>query len=320
MGGAAGKADDARRVLQKMSDVNGVKMPQEHLTLSPGGVHIQESGNLTDVHTAEQPSTVELATSFKHIGIQAHASVENMPENEAENSKLMVVEENGISELTTRPAETSPSGFLQLFTDPSVRCPMLLGTALWFFAQIGSGWYLWVVEIATREGLQEFAVNLMLVARVCVTLSFCLTSCLINHFKDTTLLMAYLIAVGVASVLFSVIVAHHPGELLFGGGFLLYAVFFAGTWPVMYVVTPVQLGLNINEIPCQVTPRYFPTTVRVTAFSIASAGSKLGSIVHPQIAGHLLDTSLLAAGLIYSSGWWAGCAAVFAVTFWPRYV
>merc|ERR1711871_521159 len=93
--------------------------------------------------------------------------------------------------------------FAMLFA-PGVREALFLNLLLWFMAQIGSGWYLWVVDVAEREGMKEFAVDLMIVARVCVTVSFCLTSYLINKFTDTKLLSFYFIAVGVASLIFSI--------------------------------------------------------------------------------------------------------------------
>ena len=69
-------------------------------------------------------------------------------------------------------------------------------------------------------------------------------------------------------------------------------------WPLIYVLTPKCL----------------PTGVRATGVAIASTASKVGSVVQPQIAGHLLDKSIFAAGAVYTAGWAlsSGAAAYIA--------
>ena len=73
----------------------------------------------------------------------------------------------------------------------------------------------------------------------------------------------------------------------FCGSYSLYAFCMGAAWPLIYVLTPKCL----------------PAGVRATGVAVASTASKLGSVVQPQIAGHLLDKSMFAAGGVYTAGW-----------------
>merc|ERR1712070_1137700 len=95
-------------------------------------------------------------------------------------------------------------------------------------------------------------------------------------------------------MLFAVVVCYWPTAMGFVGAFLLYAFIFGAAWPLLYAVSPTT----------------FPTVVRTTGVSFASACAKLGSVVQPQISGHLLEHHMFAVGLINAGAWLLTLGAV----------
>lgn len=178
---------------------------------------------------------------------------------------------------------------------PGVRGLTVAVALLWFSAMVGSGWYTWVVEIATRTGLKRVAMPLQIGARVVVTVSFLLVTYLVNKVPVKCLALGAMLGMFSASMLFSMVVSHSPLAWSFVDSYLFYAFMFGAAWPLIYVITP----------------KCFPVAVRSTGVAMASVCSKIGSVVQPQIAGQLLDKSYLLTGVAYSSGW-AVCSAAVA--------
>merc|ERR1712070_284284 len=83
-----------------------------------------------------------------------------------------------------------------------------------------------------------------------------------------------------------------------------FALFFGGTWPILYVVTP----------------QAFPTISRGAGFGLASAFSKLGAISLPIFVGLLLDRSRLALGMLFTLAWGIALTAICFQSTQPRYL
>merc|ERR1711988_191797 len=274
---AMGRSDEAWAIIHKMS---GELASQVELKPEPGKLELPAKTNCDDTDKTAVETEEETITL---VGVEIEKGVEVELACQSQDDK---------------PADQSP------WRTPGVLSAVICATGLWFGAQIGSGWYMWVVEIASRLGYENVSYGLMIAARLLVTASFMVASWLVRKISDSKLLIFYILGTGAASFVFSVVVAGSPEPAIFCITFLAYAFFFAGTWPIMYVVTP----------------KHFPTAIRTTAFSVASSFSKLGMVVHPQIAGHVLDKSLLAAGLAYSCGWALSCASIVWLTRTPRYI
>lgn len=191
--------------------------------------------------------------------------------------------------------EDAPPSPLQLLTSADVFGPLCAMAVIWFGGMIGSGWYMWVVDVAGRVHLKEVSYWLMIATRVAVVVSFTLVSLIVGRVSTRALTAASFVGVSVASMLFTVTLCNiQPVAWQFCTTFLCYAFMFGAAWPMIYVITPT----------------FFPTAVRVTAVAIASASSKVGSAVQPQIAGHLMDSSLFTTGVLFSSGWIVCCIAL----------
>lgn len=246
----------------------------------------------------------EPADSTAKEEVDPVAKTEDCPEEETITLVGVEIQKGVEVELACIAPDEPPPVAESPWRTPGVLSALVCASGLWFGAQIGSGWYMWVVEIASRLGYEHVSYGLMIAARLLVTASFLVASWMVRKVSDSKLLIGYILGTGAASFVFSVVVAGSPEPAVFCISFLAYAFFFAGTWPIMYVVTP----------------KHFPTAIRTTAFSVASSSSKLGMVVHPQIAGHILDKSLLAAGLAYSCGWVLSCGSIAWMTRTPRYI
>merc|ERR1711907_332339 len=184
-------------------------------------------------------------------------------------------------------------GVSMLF-DLDLRGPTIAAGLLWFSAQIGSGWYLWIVDVADRVGLKGISTTLMVATRVAVTIAFVTISVTVNKSSPISTTLTSLVLITATTILFSLAAAYYPTVWAFGGSYLLYGFAFGVAWPLVYVVTP----------------RFFPTCVRSSAIAVASSCGKVGSIVQPQLAGHLLDYSIMLTGLVFSPGWGASVVCV----------
>lgn len=190
--------------------------------------------------------------------------------------------------------EDAPSSF-QLLISVEVFGPLCAMVVIWFAGMIGSGWYMWVVDVADRVHLKELSYWLMIATRIVVVVSFTLVSLIVGRVSTQALTLASFVGVSIASMLFTVTLCNiQPVAWQFCTTFLCYAFTFGAAWPLIYVISPT----------------FFPTAVRVTAVAISSASSKVGSVVQPQIAGHLMDSSLFSTGVLFSSGWIVCCIAL----------
>ena len=251
---SVGRHNEARRVLNKIATFNG-----------------KEEGFLESMHT---PLKVEAV---------------DVPVDKA------VVHEFSADEVLVQTAHDSNTNHDEaqclagILLQPNVRRSVVALGVAWFAAQLGSGWYVWVVDIAQRVGLSSVGAPLMIAARVVVSVSFLLVSEFVARMpaSDHCILGISIVGVAIGSGMFTISVCVYPLPWAFCGSFLVYAFMFGSAWPLLYAVTA----------------KSFPTNVRTTGISFASACSKLGSVIQPQIAGHLLDNHMLWVGIIASCSW-----------------
>ena len=213
-----------------------------------------------------------------------------------------------------------------IMLDPELRLALVAVLIAWFAAQIGSGWYvtqpcihpapmcsepgcvfccryIWVVDIADRLDLKHISYVLMIVARLVVIVSFSLVTLVVDKVKPCQMLIGFLFGTAISALVFGYIIASGPDSWSFSAAFLAYVWFFAGAWPLLYVVSP----------------KCFPTSVRVTCVALASGMSKVGSIVQPQIFGHMLDSSLFGIGIVVTCGWILAMAGVLVIFLRDKY-
>lgn len=205
----------------------------------------------------------------------------------------------GSAEQTAHPPKKRTiGGFLQEFcANRYLLAITLCCTCLWFGAMVGSGVQMWLPEILSRVGMStQHAYRMLILASFVEISSFLTVALLLHFFKGHMLLPAFLLcatatsaammALGAQETLFAFVVATCS-----------WFYFYGACWPLMY----------------STTPDYFPATHRAAGFGLCSTSSKLASVLHPIIAGHLLDRSVRWTLASYAGGWMLAAVAAFIV-------
>ncbi len=179
--------------------------------------------------------------------------------------------------------------------------------ALWFCAQLGSGWVIWAPEIGQIRGLRRGAIYLTAaIARVVAMTAFVFASRAIQGRRPFRLLTFSLLMTLCASAALACVVGlpRLTTAWSFGIAYVLYIFFFGMAWPVMYAVTPLS----------------FPTHARGAGFGVANFASKFGSVLHPLLAGPLIHRSLAALGATWTAGWLVAALSSVSVSRRPTYL
>ena len=177
---------------------------------------------------------------------------------------------------------------------------------LWFFAQLGSGWSVWVPEIAQLRHLSKGSTYVSLaVARVVAMTAFLFAAKMIEGRPFKLLTAALMLTMG-ASAVFAIIVGQSDltSAWTFGAGYVIFVFFFALTWPVMYATTPMS----------------FPTYARGVGFGVANSASKCGSMLHPLIAGIFIHHSIGMLGAVWTGGWMLAVLSSITLSRLPIYL
>ena len=179
--------------------------------------------------------------------------------------------------------------------------------ALWFCAQLGSGWVIWAPEIGQIRGLRRGAIYLTVaIARVVAMTAFIAASRAIQGRQPFRLLTFSLLLTLCASATLACVVGlpRLTTAWSFGSSYVMYIFFFGMAWPVMYAVTPLS----------------FPTHARGAGFGVANFASKFGSVLHPLLAGPLIHRSLAALGAAWTAGWLVAALSCVSISHRPTYL
>ena len=165
---------------------------------------------------------------------------------------------------------------------PEVRVTTVCLSITWYMMNVASGWWTWAPIIAERDGISDQAMYATAtVARIVAIVSFLLAMGLVSCCCSTwTVLLINVLGASCISGLMMLVLQPGVTVAFFAILYCTFALFFGGTWPILYVVTP----------------QAFPTISRGAGFGLASAFSKLGAISLPIFVGLLLDRSRLALG------------------------
>ena len=190
---------------------------------------------------------------------------------------------------------------------------------LWFFAQVGSGWATWINEICKKRRIPRGdTLAFLAVARALSLGAFVVAALAIRpptnegsreekspRLEEPDLkkapssasvgtsalgpLMKFIAAtfLGSAALTLCVRTADTASALSVALSYCAFIAAYAGVWPIFYVVTPLA----------------FPVACRGAGFGLASAASKVGAVLQPQLASLLVDRSLFLLGILFSAAW-----------------
>lgn len=189
--------------------------------------------------------------------------------------------------------------------EPKLRPSTVCLCALWYIMNVASGWWTWAPIIAERYGITHNDLyTTLLVAKVFSVCAFLLAMIFVSFsFSSWAVVVANIGGALIMSALMAFFVGPAVDPIFFAILFWGFSLFFGGTWPIMYVVSP----------------QAFPTISRGAGFGLASAFSKLGSISLPIFVGVLLDRSIFALGMLFTVGWGLSLVLALFQSKQPRY-